>query len=256
MPGNGVISKRKKRTKAAFGLRFCPEMMKMIALAALFCCASPVLSQSSRHDFELWGAYISSIQLSEKYALWNDFHLVTQSFFISRHGLTRHFGKNLSLSGGYAWLRTSTPFSDRLIRQEHRPWLQVEWATRLSPKSRYRLRLRYDSRFRKRIEGMAFGDDFIHQNRLRLMNSLRFQIRELGEGKSLHFNVMNETILHFGQGIDGLRLDQNRSYLLGGISFANTTLMGGYHLRVLPGAAFTYFQHGITLWVVQRFGHF
>lgn len=228
--------------------------MKYLTIALLLCCFSSVFSQSNKHGFELWGAYISSIQLSEKYALWNDFHFVTNSFFISRHGLTRQFGKDLSISGGYAWLRTATSFSDRLIRQEHRPWLQMEWAARLSPKNRFRLRLRYDSRFRKRIEGMALGDDFIHQNRLRVMNSLRFQIREMGEGKSLHFNVMNETLFHFGQGIDGLRLDQNRSYLLGGVSMGNTTVMGGYHLRVLPGTASTNFQHGITMWVVQRFG--
>ncbi|MBP8240653.1 MAG: DUF2490 domain-containing protein [Saprospiraceae bacterium] len=228
--------------------------MKYLTTALLLCCFSSVFSQNNKHGFEFWGAYISSVQLSEKYSLWNDFHLVTNSFFISRHGLTRHFGKALSLSGGYAWLRTSTSFSNHLIRQEHRPWMQLEWVTKLSPKNNYRIRLRYDSRFRKRIEGMAFGDDFIHQNRLRLMNSLRFQLRELGQGKSLHFNVMNETLFHFGQGIDGFRLDQNRSYLLAGISITHTTFMGGYHLRVLPGTGSTSFQHGITLWVVQRFG--
>ena len=115
--------------------------MKYLTTALLLCCFSYAFSQSNKHGFEFWGAYISSVQLSEKYSLWNDFHLVTNSFFISRHGLTRHFGKALSLSGGYAWLRTSTSFSDHLIRQEHRPWLQLEWVTKLSPKNNYRIQL-------------------------------------------------------------------------------------------------------------------
>lgn len=257
MPGNVAISKKRMNEPLRVERRFPyfhPPKMRLAFAVMLAIFTGTACSQSNhQHGFEYWGAYISSLQVSEKYALWNDFHFVNHAFLLSRHGITRNLGKGLSLSGGYAWVRTSTSFSNRLIRQEHRPWFQLEWTTPLSPKNSYRLRFRYDNRFRQRISGTELADDFILQNRLRLMNSIRLMAKDLGAGKSLHINIMNETLLQFGQGIDGLRLDQNRSYLLGGISIPHTTILGGYHVRILPGAGATRFQHGITMWVVQRF---
>ncbi len=160
----------------------------------------------------------------------------------------------MSVTGGYAWVRTTAPFTGGLARQEHRPWAQWEASVRLSPGTTYRFRLRYDCRFRRRIDNMRFEEDFVYQNRLRFMHSARFRIKELGEGKVLHFNAMNETLFQYGQGINGFQLDQNRSYLLWGLSVSNITILAGYHLRVIPGSMRTAIQHGFTCWAVQRFG--
>lgn len=141
--------------------------------------------------------------------MWNDFHWVPNTFFLTRHGLTRHFSNGMSLTAGYAWVRTSASFTDRLPRQEYRPWAQWELPVWLSPRSNYRFRLRYDCRFRKRLSSLRVEEDFIYQN---------------------------------------------RTYLLWGLGVGEMTFLTGYHLRVVPGRTQTSFHHGLTFWIVQRFG--
>ncbi len=228
--------------------------MKWLYVACMWSMSVTSMAQQAIHRSELWAAYISAVPIDDKFSMWNDIHWVSDAFVLVRHGLTRHFSSRTSLTGGYAWVRTSTPWTNRLLRQEYRPWAQFDTGMAISTNSSYRFRLRYDARFRKRLSSSRVEEDFLFQNRIRLMNSARFKMRTYGKGRYLHFNVLNETLFQFGQGIDGFRVDQNRTFLLPGFTVSQMTFMGGYHLRIVPGASRMTYNHGLTLWIVQRFG--
>ena len=208
---------------------------------------SPLAAQTATHEGEAWAAYISTIRLSKRLAIWNDFHFVTHTFYVSRHGLTWSLTPQLDISGGYAWVITSTSFSDRLLRPEHRPWGQVVFRAPLTPKISFQGRFRYDARFRKQLQNGAVIDEWGFNNRLRLMARLRFQLKELPRDWRLHADVMDEILFNTGRQVKQ-GIDQNRSFFLLGLTHKNLTLLGGYCLRALPGMEF---KHGATVWVVH-----
>lgn len=209
-------------------------------------------AQSIQHRGEVWGGYISSIRLNEKLSLWNDFHFVATSFFVSRHGLTYAPRPNIAITGGYAWVATATSFSDRLIRNEHRPWGQVVWRPAVAGKIGYQFRFRYDARWRQDVAGGEVLNGRIFYSRLRLMARLRWPLRELPEGQQIHFDLMDEYLFNAGTQVRN-GMDQNRLYLLLGYSKTKLSILGGYHWRAIPGPGrdFT-FRHGCTVWVIHR----
>ena len=218
------------------------------------CFSAKTTIAQTQHDFELWGGIIAPIRFSKRLSIWNDAHFVPQAFFATRHGLTYHFTERLSITGGYAWVPTATSFSSKLIRNEHRPWGQIECEFNLFRKVTYRLRFRYDGRFRNRIEDLTvLNDDYLFYSRLRLMHNFRFRLIELNPETQLHFNLLNETLFNVGKQTDLPFFDQHRVFGLIGVTRNYTTIQFGYHLRILPqnSAGFNRLNHGLTLWWIQ-----
>jgi len=213
---------------------------------------APISAQSVSNEGEAWAGYISSIRLGERFSLWNDFHFVTSSFFATRHGVTYSLSDKIDLTAGYAWVVTSTSFSNQLIRPEHRPWGQAVLRTPLSARVNYQGRVRYDARFRKQVANGQVLDSRVLVHRIRLMNGFRFRLKELSNNRVLHLNLMDEILFNAGKNSTGI-LDQNRFYLLVGMTKGGVTVQGGYHWRAIPGAAghFT-FKHGVTVWCIHN----
>jgi hypothetical protein len=202
------------------------------------------------HRQEVWTAFFRNIKIDDKYTLWNDFHFVPNSFFISRHGISRQINEKIAITAGYAWLLTATPFTERLVRFEHRPWGQIELLQPLSGKVTYRFRIRYDYRIRKRLSQNEVLDDYISYSRIRFMNGIRLPLLKV-KGKTISLNMMNETLFNFGSNITGNNLDQSRNWILFGYRIGNYTLMPGYEHRFIPSAQQNFFNHGIALWIIR-----
>jgi hypothetical protein len=202
------------------------------------------------HRTESWSALFMNIKLNDKYAVWNDFHFVPNSFFIARHGLTRQLNEKVTVTAGYAWLLTATPFTENLVRFEHRPWGQIELIQPIANKINYRFRLRYDYRIRKGLSQTEVLDNYISYSRLRFMNSIRFPLFKLKQ-KTVNLNLMNETLLNFGSQISGNNLDQNRIWIMFGYRVGDYTIMPGYLQRFIPSSPRNFINHGIALWILR-----
>lgn len=220
----------------------------LVALGAIESAAQ----QGFEPPFEWWFGYISSARINARWSVWNDAHYSHQAFFITRHGLTYSPHRRIQITGGYAWLITATSFSRRLVRPEHRPWGQIEARLPLTDKLSYRVRFRYDARFRKRIAGVEILDDYVFYHRLRLMQGLRYDIGEW-RSRKIHFNLLTEALTHHGREAPDQRLDQIRLFAMPGLSLKNATIMGGYHLRYAIRGGAPVVRQGLTVWVVQQF---
>ena len=224
-----------------------------LLLSLLLWGLSPTRStaQTFTHRGELWLGYITSLPLTPRVAIWNDFHFMAQSFFVSRHGLTYTLSPQSRLSGGYAWLATATSFSQRLIRHEHRLWWQIDNRFPLTDRLSLRLRFRHDIRYRQALQGEEVLDSWIMYHRLRLMPGIRYTLRKLPNQRSVHLNVLDEVLVNLGGQVRN-GLDQNRLYLLLGHSRPGLTILGGYDNRLIPRGSGQYsMRHGLTVWVIH-----
>jgi hypothetical protein len=186
--------------------------------------------------------------------MWNDFHYVPNSFWINRHGLTYVLSPYAKVTGGYAFVLTATSFTDALVRHEHRPWAQYEIVKPFNPRNSWRARLRYDRRIREAIENAELVDSWTAYNRWRLMLSWSHQLKLYPNGRKLHLNLLNEILINQGSAVDGVSVDQNRTYVMLGFDFPTVRVQAGPHIRAIPGAnGVTNYRGGITLWVIQRF---
>jgi hypothetical protein len=200
---------------------------------------------------EVWSGYITSINLNNKWSIWNDWHFIPNTFFVTRHGLTYSPIKDLSFTGGYAWLTTATSTNRSLVRPEHRPWGQIEWRKAVSKNSSFRLRYRYDGRIRNVVrDGQVIPDEYIFYSRHRLMASYRYNIFRFDNGNRLHGNILNEYLYNQGRQVQN-GLDQNRTYLMLGLSIPNLTILAGYHQRQIPQNSGWLIRHGFTCWLIH-----
>jgi len=224
---------------------------RLFLIMMMFLISLPTIGQEITHEGEVWGGYISSIRLSEKFALWNDFHYVTNTFFVSRHGLTYFISPKFDVSGGYAYVITNTSFSDNLIRPENRAWGQVVSRFPINDRLRLQVRYRHDYRSRKMVLNQEVIDDRIVYHRIRFMSALRFQIKTLNNGVKWHFDIMDEFLYNVGAQVNN-GTDQNRLYLLNGLTGKNYTLLAGYHWRAIPTGNNNYlYRHGLTVWAIH-----
>ena len=220
----------------------------LIATTLLLYMNNAGMSQTSPKG-EFWGAYITNTKLTERFSVWNDVHYTTNAFFLTRHGLTFWLKDNIDFTAGYAYVRASTHFTNRLSRSEYRLWGQIIGRFDISKRWNYQLRLRHDGRFRDEIIGEEILNDKIFYHRARVMNDLRFTIKEYNKGK-LHLDLIDEILFNFDDQIQN-GLDQNRLYLLLGYSTKKLTLLGGAHSRMVPtGGEMKYF-YGATLWLTH-----
>ncbi|MFN5169194.1 MAG: DUF2490 domain-containing protein [Cyclobacteriaceae bacterium] len=205
---------------------------------------------------QIWFGYMTSTRLSTRYAWWNDTHLVPSGFFVLRTGLTRNW-ENASLTAGYAFLLLpKSPQDLSLERKEHRPWAQLQGTFPLANGFSLTQRIRYDARFRQRVVGDEFLDEYSFVNRVRFMISIRKFIRVSDGSKWRPFvSLNNEILVNFGKEVTFNSFDQNRISLMLGVQRANLQWQVGYMSRfvqVLPQQFIN--NNTLVVWVTHRFG--
>ncbi|MCC5918018.1 MAG: DUF2490 domain-containing protein [Cryomorphaceae bacterium] len=199
---------------------------------------------------ELWGGYITTTKLNEKFSLWNDFHYVTNAFWANRHGITYELHKYVGVSAGYAYVTTATPFTNDFIRDEDRIWWQVVGRLNITKDISYRYRWRHDLRFRKALVGEEVLDEKLFYHRTRILTDFRFMLKRFSKDRRIHVDIMDEILFNFGKNVpDGL--DQNRFYLMGGFSNRHITVLAGYSLRSIPRQIGYVHNQGFTVWVIH-----
>jgi hypothetical protein len=104
-------------------------------------CSSGYAQQEIEVNSETWWGVMTSAQISKRFALWNDAHFVDELFFIYRTGLTYHpKADNFVTTFGYGFLKLRAPFSEgRLVRPEHRPWMQTIYRVPPTKKTEHQL---------------------------------------------------------------------------------------------------------------------
>ncbi|MFZ5630267.1 MAG: DUF2490 domain-containing protein [Spirochaetota bacterium] len=237
------------------------HIVRSIVFAAALSGASSLGAVTRTDDVsgQYWLGYITSYRFAEKFSLWNDWHLVPGSFFVSRHGLTRHLSQQVSVTGGYAWGFLTTPGSgsEKLDRFEHRPWAQLLMNIPLGTKYTFSHRVRYDARFRQNVTNGATDSGFAFNHRVRFMIAFRRPLTGIRLWDETPFAVFgNEVLLNFAPQITGNQLDQTRTWLMLGYQTGQVTLQGGYMYRYVPSTAPATFNHYHTavLWVTHAFG--
>lgn len=230
-------------------LRF--QRLTLLFIVSLHC----FVSFSQNHKAEGWLAYIGNYKINEQWRFWHDYHFVNNAFFAIRPGITYVAPMDYHITTGYAFLGTATPASKRINRLEHRLWGQVNKNFKISDRLTYRARFRYDGRFRERLDGFGnVGEGFGFNNRLRVMQSLRYVLARNERGGFWHIDVMNEVLYNTGGQIQN-GLDQVRSYLLLGYSTPKLTILTGYHQRYFPPRNGQWgMNHGLTLWFIHSKG--
>lgn len=217
--------------------------------------ADTFAQRSITSQSQYWLGYMTSTELSHQYSWWNDTHYVPDGFFILRTGLT-YTVKKASVTAGYAhaWLPASSSNTD-LIRNENRPWAQVQFTLPINTALTFTQRTRYDARFIQNISQGETLDDFTFVNRIRFLGSLRNTFPSFGNNKYKPFIALSdEVLLNFGKNVSGSMFNQNRIYLTLGVQKARTQYQIGYMNRLVLTGTDQYVQnHTVLLWVTQKF---
>ncbi|MCC5921815.1 MAG: DUF2490 domain-containing protein [Cyclobacteriaceae bacterium] len=208
--------------------------------------------QEINYDFETWWGVMSSVQVSETWALWNDVHFVNDLFFIYRGGLTYHpKGGNFNTTFGYGHLRLTTPWSEGdLIRSEHRPWMQTVY--RLPSRDRWSgsFRFRFDSRFIRDLGLEDLKESYSVNYRFRFSNAIRYNWGQSSLGNfTFSTAFLNESLFNRGPGPNGVR-HEHRTHLLAQWGFSDFTIATGYVMRYIntsPERA--NINHGPVFWL-------
>ncbi len=232
-------------------MRLPPYLTPAIVLILIWVCMPGRMLSQNTYGSEVWVGYISSIRISEKYSIWNDFHYVPTAFWANRHGLTRDFGRFGRFTGGYAYVVTATGFSEVLNRREHRPWWQHELTSTFREHWGWRARLRYDRRIREAVSASDFTGEWLAYNRWRVMLGLSYTFRYLPEGRSWQLHLLNELLLNNGKQFEGNTLDQNRTYIMLGYQKPGLRIQFGPHVRAIPTAVGYNYRFGAALWIIQ-----
>lgn len=229
-------------------------MLKKISLTVLLAAFFASATAQNTASSEVWGGYITAAKINEKWAVWNDFHLVPTAFWANRHGMIYRTGKYSAFAGGYAFITTATPFTSRLTRSEHRPWWQFQIAKPWNEQRAWRARIRYDRRIRRDISTEWYKGEWLAYNRWRLMLSASQRLKVMPNGYTLHLHLMNELLVNNGRQFNGETLDQNRTYLLAAIHTGRVQVMAGGHVRSIPASGGIWnFRYGMTVWVIHNF---
>jgi hypothetical protein len=222
----------------------------MVANLGLF--AQAVKKNPTAHNNQIWFGYVTSTKISEKYSLWNDVHYVPESFFIIRTGLTRNVLENISVTGGYAFLKTAGP-DHKLSRTEHRPWGQLQSTNKFAKSWSLTERVRYEARFRQEIKEGELTDDFVFNHRVRFLLSLRKNFGDLKEKHSYPYAVLSdEVLLNYGKEIGSNTFDQNRLTMGFGIQKKMIQYQVGVMNRLVQGASGRVLNHTLVLSVVHK----
>jgi hypothetical protein len=203
---------------------------------------------------QVWFGYMSSVTISQRFSLWNDFHFVPESFFVARTGLT-YQAKNFNVTTGYGFLLLPLSTTQtQLTRREHRPWAQLLSSSSLSKSISYVNRVRYDARFKQVVTAEELQSSYGFTNRIRFLTGLRMNIPIAGGEKNIPFVALsNEVLLNFGKDVVNNTFDQNRIQLSLGLQRKTIQYQVGYMNRfVQTGNAQYTLNHTVLFWVIHK----
>ncbi len=227
----------------------------LTATVALMLCSISVHGQQRevRQNNQYWLGYMTSTKLNEKYALWNDFHLVPEGFALVRTGLTRNF-TNVAVTGGYALLWLPTGSDNQLRRHEHRPWGQAQFTIPTGRRMTFIQRIRYDARFRENVTAGEPDDGFSLTHRVRSLSILKYNLGKGNNSVRPYVSLSNEILINFGKEITYNTFDQNRISIAFGVAAPHTQYQLGLMSRyVQTGPASFTNNNTLVLWVTQKF---
>lgn len=215
------------------------------------CAQQEVITQN-----QIWLGYMTTVQVSKKYLLWNDIQFVPSALFLLRTGLTKDM-KLFNVTGGYAYGRLAVSSSNtNLDRIEHRPWAQAQGAYTLPKEIVLIPRLRYDARFRQDVTNGKLIDSYSFVNRIRFMLTVRkfLTANETSIGKPF-ISLSEELLLNFGKNVISNHFDQNRISLMVGTKHKNIQIQIGYMNRFVKTGTEQFLQyHTLVIWFTHRFG--
>jgi len=227
------------------------KIIRIVILALLL--NKPCFAQQDvSFAYETWWGVMTSTQVSNRLAVWNDAHFVNDLFFIYRTGLTFHNqADNLVTTVGYGYLRLGDPFSEgRLLRSEHRPWMQTVYRLPSTKPLSTSFRFRYDSRFIQDLDAESLADTYSFNHRWRFNNALRYSFGEVfGTRTRFATAFLNESLFRTGPGTAGFGYE-HRTHILAQLGHGNLTKSFGYVLRYIPvNQNNLRFNHGPVFWL-------
>lgn len=182
-----------------------------------------------------WSGIMTSLRVSERFSIYNDFHYGRYLFVAYRPALTYH-SKNdkLITTAGYANIRLSAPFSEgKLIRPEHRSWLQLVYRIPSTKSLSTSFRFKYETRFIRDLNSESLANTYSYNHRWRFNNSLRYNIFT-GNNITRQVNgvLINESLITTGPGPNGVFFE-HRTNIMGEYRNGNFVYSAGYMFRFL-----------------------
>lgn len=238
---------------------------RLFLIQSVLVMAAGVFAQKKTTSVQqIWVSYNNQTRLSDKWGLWDDFHLRTKEDFfdslstgIARVGLTYYLKDNTKLTAGYAYVNHFPADAHPDISQpEHRPWQQVQWHNRF-PKLRIMQWVRLEERFRRKIKDsdeLAEGYNFNYRIRYNMMLNFAFNKKPFA-AKTISYAINNEIHLNFGKEITYNTFDQNRlfvgfhyhttshDFLQFGYMYLYQQLASGNSYRYIHAARISYFHN-------------
>jgi hypothetical protein len=184
-----------------------------------------------------------------------DFHYSHQLFVAPRIGITYHPKRdNFVTTVAYAYLGLTTPFSEgKLIRPEHRPWMQMVYRVPSSKRISASFRFKYDMRFIRNLLPDQLGDGFSLNHRWRFNNALRYRINPGNTNTLYNALMINEALITTGPGPNGVPYE-HRTHLMGEATKGKFILSIGGMVRYLgktpSGVRMTV---GPVIWLTMNF---
>ncbi len=175
---------------------------------------------------QLWLGYFNQTRISKRFGIWADVNwrttddFIKQKFqFITHNGLTYFINDNVRLTAGYTY---SYLYPDNLLpgRPEHRPWQQLWWRQNYN-KFQTLQWLRFEQRFKRKVENGKLTDDYNFNYRIRYNFALNIPLKgNKIEPKVPFFIIMDEIFINTGKEINYNYFDNNRFFIGFGYQFS------------------------------------
>jgi hypothetical protein len=203
-------------------------------------------------NYETWWGLMTSTRVANRLSVYNDFHYSKNLFVAYRTGLTYHpKGDNFVTTVAYAYLKLTAPFSEgKLVRSEHRPWMQVVYRVPSTKRISTSFRFKYDARFIRDVTTESLENSYSFNHRWRFNNALRYNLKPSGNNSSEFFGViLNEALITTGPGPNGAPYE-HRTHFLGEMRQGNFIFSAGYMVRYLAfNPDFARMTHGPIFWL-------
>ncbi len=171
-------------------------------------------------DEQLWFGYFQQGRLHKNWGYWLDLHHRTKNDFaknlhmeIIRFGGTWYAKDNLRLTVGYAYVPQFPSLTNmEFIRQEHRPWQQLQFVYS-SKNFRAMHLLRSEQRLIEKTSGETIADGYVFRQRFRYNYMLIwiFKKKEFKQGS--WGAVLNNEVFINAYSSDKVKVfDQNRAF--------------------------------------------
>lgn len=208
---------------------------------------------------QYWVGYMTQGQISTHWSWFNDFHFVPRGFIVVRTGLTFIPYINLNTTVGYGKVYLYPSRDDfKTLRPEHRPWGQTVYVHGVGTRWRILHRLRYEARYRRKMQGDALAEGYHFNWRWRYMGQVRYNFPKKDNQHGNYYGVLALEILYnSGKEIkNNFRLDQMRLLVGAGYQRKQVSYQLGYMNRTVLSSTkddvYT-MNHTLTLWIFHNY---